>query len=210
MGESGKKLTLIRNLFAWTKVNAAVGSKSSHSSQPSTTTISHEKQPVVAPDTEHSTPRERYGERDATNDNKRARSVRSSKHKSRPSSSHGRATAEDGQTGAETVPTMTAETPGKMKPSTLAGSAARAFFLDMKHALLHTWINALLVFVPIGIAASLAGLSPEIVFAVNAIAVVPLASLLAYATESTAVRLGDTIGALLNVTFGNAVELIIL
>ncbi len=43
----------------------------------------------------------------------------------------------------------------------------------------------------------------------NALAIVPLASLLSHATEGVASRLGDTIGALLNVTFGNAVELII-
>ncbi len=48
-----------------------------------------------------------------------------------------------------------------------------------------------------------------VIFAMNALAIVPLASLLSYATESVASRLGDTIGALLNVTFGNAVELII-
>jgi calcium/proton exchanger cax len=37
------------------------------------------------------------------------------------------------------------------------------------------------------------------------VAIIPLASLLAFATESVAVRLGDSWGALLNVTFGNAV-----
>jgi Ca2+:H+ antiporter len=67
-----------------------------------------------------------------------------------------------------------------------------------------------LIFVPIGIAAECAHLKPEIVFAMNAIAIIPLAGLLTHATESVAVRLGDTLGALLNVSFGNAVELIIL
>ncbi|KAL8698100.1 MAG: hypothetical protein Q9224_002007, partial [Gallowayella concinna] len=43
----------------------------------------------------------------------------------------------------------------------------------------------------------------------NAIAIIPLAGMLAFATESVAHRLGDTLGALLNVSFGNAVELII-
>lgn len=62
---------------------------------------------------------------------------------------------------------------------------------------------------PIGIAAEFAHLKPEIVFAMNAIAIIPLAGLLTHATESVAVRLGDTLGALLNVSFGNAVELII-
>lgn len=84
------------------------------------------------------------------------------------------------------------------------------FVSHTKGALLHSWINVLLIFVPLGIAVKVAGLSPSIVFAMNAVAVIPLAGLLAHATESVAGRLGDTLGALLNVSFGNAVELIIL
>jgi len=53
-------------------------------------------------------------------------------------------------------------------------------------------------------------LSPTIIFAMNAIAIIPLAGLLTHATETVAASLGDTLGALLNVSFGNAVELIIL
>lgn len=67
----------------------------------------------------------------------------------------------------------------------------------------------LLVFVPVGIASHFAGLSQSIIFAMNAIAIIPLAGLLSHATESVSKRLGDTVGALMNVTFGNAVELII-
>lgn len=84
------------------------------------------------------------------------------------------------------------------------------FWLHTKGALLSSWINVLLIFVPIGIAVELAHLSPGIIFAMNAIAVIPLAGLLAHATESVAHQLGDALGALLNVSFGNAVELIIL
>jgi Ca2+:H+ antiporter len=84
------------------------------------------------------------------------------------------------------------------------------FYRHSKVAILRSWMNILLVFVPIGIAAEFAHLRPEIVFAMNAIAIIPLAGLLTHATESVASRLGDTLGALLNVSFGNAVELIIL
>jgi Ca2+:H+ antiporter len=79
----------------------------------------------------------------------------------------------------------------------------------MKDAICHSWVNVLLIFVPIGIVVEAVGLSAGIVFGMNAVAIVPLAGLLAYATESVASRLGDTLGALLNVSFGNAVELII-
>ncbi|KAL8937040.1 MAG: hypothetical protein Q9211_003890 [Gyalolechia sp. 1 TL-2023] len=83
------------------------------------------------------------------------------------------------------------------------------FYGVCKGILLASWINTLLVFVPVGIAVEIAGISPTIIFAMNAVAIVPLAGLLSYATESVACEMGDTIGALMNVTFGNAVELII-
>lgn len=83
------------------------------------------------------------------------------------------------------------------------------FVVHLMNAITHSWVNVLLIFVPIGIAAKAAGLSAAIVFAMNAVAIIPLAGLLAFATEAVAVRLGDTLGALLNVSFGNAVELII-
>lgn len=74
----------------------------------------------------------------------------------------------------------------------------------------HTWLNALLVFIPVGIvAAEVPGVHGGVVFAMNCIAIIPLAGLLAFATESVAAKMGDALGALLNVTFGNAVELII-
>ena len=81
----------------------------------------------------------------------------------------------------------------------------------------NVWINWMLIFVPVGIALGAlmkakgddAPVTPTVVFAINALAIIPLAGLLAFATESVASKLGDTIGALLNVTFGNAVELII-
>ena len=84
------------------------------------------------------------------------------------------------------------------------------FYECSKDILFASWLNVLLVFVPVGIAVQAAGVNKNIVFAMNAIAIIPLAGLLSYATESVASDLGDTVGSLMNVTFGNAVELIIL
>jgi Ca2+:H+ antiporter len=84
------------------------------------------------------------------------------------------------------------------------------FLLTTKKIILYSKLNLLLVFVPVGIIVQELHLNPGIIFAMNAIAIIPLAALLSHATESVARKLGDTIGALLNVTFGNAVELIIL
>ncbi|PLN79356.1 calcium/proton exchanger [Aspergillus taichungensis] len=88
-------------------------------------------------------------------------------------------------------------------------NGAVRFVGHTKTALFHSWVNVLLVFVPVGIAVAAADLNPVVIFAMNAVAIIPLAGLLSHATECVACRLGDTIGALINVTFGNAVELII-
>ncbi|KAK0731835.1 hypothetical protein B0H67DRAFT_88622 [Lasiosphaeris hirsuta] len=84
------------------------------------------------------------------------------------------------------------------------------FMKAFKTILLHTKLNILLVFVPVGIVvAEIPGSPPGLIFAMNALAIIPLAGLLSIATETVARKLGDSLGALLNVTFGNAVELII-
>ncbi|KAL4936407.1 hypothetical protein BDV06DRAFT_205120 [Aspergillus oleicola] len=100
------------------------------------------------------------------------------------------------------------QTPKKgLFPRMKAGSVR--FVRHTKTALCHSWVNVLLVFVPVGIAVEAIGLNASIIFAMNAVAIIPLAGLLSHATECVASRMGDAIGALLNVTFGNAVELII-
>jgi len=65
------------------------------------------------------------------------------------------------------------------------------------------------VFIPIALVLDAAGVSASIVFIVAAIAVVPTAALMSEATEHLAARSGPALGGLVNVTFGNAPELII-
>ncbi|MCJ1313097.1 hypothetical protein MMC25_006774 [Agyrium rufum] len=71
------------------------------------------------------------------------------------------------------------------------------------------YVNVLLVFVPLGIIAGAMGWDPSAVFILNFLAIIPLAALLSFATEELSVKLGQTLGGLLNATFGNAVELIV-
>ena len=78
-----------------------------------------------------------------------------------------------------------------------------------KKTLFSNPVNVLLVFVPVGIVAGAMGWNPTLVFVLNFLAIMPLASLLSFATEELAAKLGQTIGGLLNATFGNAVELIV-
>ncbi|MCJ1225892.1 hypothetical protein MMC12_002541 [Toensbergia leucococca] len=75
--------------------------------------------------------------------------------------------------------------------------------------LVSNYVNVMLVFVPLGIIAGAMGWSPTAVFVLNFLAIIPLASLLSFATEELSVKLGQTLGGLLNATFGNAVELIV-
>ncbi|KAI8619273.1 Sodium/calcium exchanger protein-domain-containing protein [Chytriomyces sp. MP71] len=65
-----------------------------------------------------------------------------------------------------------------------------------------------LIFVPIGLLSGVLGWSATAVFALNFCAIIPLAKVLDYATDQLSMRVGDTVGGLLNASFGNAVELI--
>ena len=66
------------------------------------------------------------------------------------------------------------------------------------------------VFIPIAIALELAHVdNPVLIFGAAALAVIPCAAVMGEATEAIAAKTGPGIGGLLNVTFGNAPELII-
>ena len=71
------------------------------------------------------------------------------------------------------------------------------------------YVNFLLVMVPVGIIAGHNGWNPTAVFIINFFAIIPLAAVLSFATEEISMKLGETLGGLLNATFGNAVELIV-
>jgi Ca2+:H+ antiporter len=71
------------------------------------------------------------------------------------------------------------------------------------------YVNVLLVFVPVGIVLGALEMDPTAVFIVNFLAIVPLAALLSFATEELSVKMGQTLGGLMNASFGNAVELIV-
>ncbi|TFK50114.1 calcium/proton exchanger [Heliocybe sulcata] len=72
-----------------------------------------------------------------------------------------------------------------------------------------SWLNVLLVFIPLSWAFHFAHLNNTLVFVFSFLAIIPLAQLLAYATEEMSLRVGQTLAGLLNATLGNAVELIV-
>jgi Ca2+:H+ antiporter len=67
----------------------------------------------------------------------------------------------------------------------------------------------LLVLAPLALLAAYFHLSPLIVFALCAVAIIPLAKYIGDATEELAAHTNPGIGGLLNATFGNATEIII-
>jgi Ca2+:H+ antiporter len=71
------------------------------------------------------------------------------------------------------------------------------------------WPYLLAPLIPIAVGLDLAGVPATVVFAASALGIIPTAALMGRATEELAARSGPGIGGLLNVTFGNAPELII-
>ncbi|KAI0431036.1 Calcium/proton exchanger [Xylaria sp. FL1042] len=80
---------------------------------------------------------------------------------------------------------------------------------QIQRTILSSPINILLLAAPAGIVLWALKIPGPAVFIVNFIAIIPLATLLSDATEQVALRTGDTVGGLINATFGNAVELIV-
>ncbi|EFR00191.1 Ca2+/H+ antiporter [Nannizzia gypsea CBS 118893] len=129
--------------------------------------------------------------------------------------SRGAGDVQDGENGAprgsegsesmnkqqQTSPEADAPTAAHPKQFTIAG--------QLRATLFSSWINILLFAAPAGIIMYYLKVNAVAVFVVNFIAIVPLAAMLSYGTEEIAMRTGETVGGLLNATFGNAVELIV-
>src|SRR5437660_11998709 len=71
------------------------------------------------------------------------------------------------------------------------------------------WPYLLVPFIPVAVVLELMHANAVLVFFASALGVIPTAALMGRATEELAARSGPGIGGLLNVTFGNAPELII-
>ena len=72
-----------------------------------------------------------------------------------------------------------------------------------------SWLDFLLIFVPVTIALAVLRDDPLLVFVSAGLAIIPLAGLLGRATEHLTTHVGAGIGALLNASLGNAAELVI-
>ena len=79
----------------------------------------------------------------------------------------------------------------------------------MKRPVLTSWLDLLLIFVPVTIVLALVQRDHVGVFISAALAIIPLAGLLGRATEHLTTYVGAGLGGLLNASLGNAAELII-
>lgn len=74
---------------------------------------------------------------------------------------------------------------------------------QIRYVVFGAWINILLVMVPVGFGVYYTHKISDIgVFLINFIAIIPLAAMLSNATEELALRVGETLGGLLNASFG--------
>ena len=79
----------------------------------------------------------------------------------------------------------------------------------MRRILFGSKLNVLLALIPVSLALDWLDVGDVWVFIASALAVVPLAGLIGYATEQLSLRAGPGVGGLLNATFGNGAELLI-
>jgi Ca2+:H+ antiporter len=80
---------------------------------------------------------------------------------------------------------------------------------QVRAVLFSSWINMLLLAVPVGFVVNYLHVNGIAIFIVNFIAIIPLAAMISCATEEIARRAGNTLGGLLNATFGYVSPLLI-
>lgn len=87
---------------------------------------------------------------------------------------------------------------------------APGLWQSFKAIILGSWLNVLLIFIPLSWAFNFAMKDSHVlIFVFSFLAIIPLAKLLGMATEELSLRTSQTIAGLLNATLGNAVELIV-
>lgn len=101
-----------------------------------------------------------------------------------------------------------------MKPEKQVGQPP-SVLQGIKAIITMSWLNLLLVCIPVSWALHFVwakdttSTQDTIIFVFSFLSIIPLAKLLAFATDELSCRVGQTLAGLLNATLGNAVELIV-
>tara|TARA_B100000475_G_scaffold80776_1_gene58297 strand:- start:88 stop:2127 length:2040 start_codon:yes stop_codon:yes gene_type:complete len=130
------------------------------------------------------------------------------------SSSGGKRERRRGEDGEDEMEEDESSLRSPRSPKAYAQSGVKVgieFARSVKVVLFSTKICILLLFVPIALALGHAGknMSPGPIFFFSVLAIVPLAERLGFVTEEVAAHTNETLGGLLNATFGNVTELIV-
>ncbi len=104
---------------------------------------------------------------------------------------------------------LTSERSGRLERQRSTLDEAKSDILSLLDMIMSSKLNILLLAVPIGILGGVWNWPPLVVFLANFSALLPLALILGELTEDLILRFGETIGGLLNATFGNVVEMIL-
>src|SRR5947209_6880806 len=97
--------------------------------------------------------------------------------------------------------TFEPSTPATAHPGDPPLKSTTSLAKDLRGFLFGSWLNALLVFIPVSLVLAWRHAPGVWVFVAAALAIVPLAGLIGQATEATAGHTGPGIGGLLNATF---------
>lgn len=92
---------------------------------------------------------------------------------------------------------------------TPGGEKHEPFGKVLQQLIFGSFINVLLLALPFAVASHYLQWSSMNIFVLNFLAMVPLASILGTLTEEVAAHTNQTIGGLINATFGNAVEIVV-
>jgi Ca2+:H+ antiporter len=91
----------------------------------------------------------------------------------------------------------------------LSAQGQPSYLSSFRWILFGSWWNVLLLFVPLSMISHNLNWDAALRFSFSFFAIMPLAKLLGEATDQLSMELGETLGALLNASFGNAVEIIV-
>ncbi|KAG9028057.1 hypothetical protein FRB95_006889 [Tulasnella sp. JGI-2019a] len=86
---------------------------------------------------------------------------------------------------------------------------APSFGSSLKAIVFCSWMNVLLVFLPLLWAFYFTKSNDIVIFVTTFFGIIPLANLLAFATEELTIRVGETLGGFISVSLGNVIETIV-
>ncbi|KIJ44272.1 hypothetical protein M422DRAFT_168682, partial [Sphaerobolus stellatus SS14] len=98
---------------------------------------------------------------------------------------------------------------GRRVASFIKGDGQPSFLESFKYFFFHSWINLLLLFIPVSGVSHYMNWDAGLRFILSFLAIIPLAKLIGEATDQMSAELGQTLSGLLNASFGNAVEIIV-